>query len=198
MRPAIGTKLDSRQKKLFETLVFLLKLLVFAVPLYAIMSFQGILYPLQAAVTHNVLWLMGLAGLDASASGFLITAGEIVFLVSEDCTGWKSMLLLAALVLSVPGASPKRRLAGLAAGIPLIYAGNLFRILAVVFVWRSYGLGPATAVHDYLWQAGLIFLVLAAWTVWLAWAWNIGPWKGKTLIKRRRKLIKPEGGKLKD
>ena len=186
-------KFDRRQKKLFETLLFLLKLLAFAIPLWAILSFQNVLMPLQGMVSQNVQALLQALGFAVSKDGFLIKADGIIFFISEDCTGWKSMLLLAALVCAVPRAGVKKRLWGLAAGIPVLYAGNLARILLMILVWNAYGFELAMTLHNYLWQAGLITLVLALWVAWLCWAGKLG----KTLLKRPHKLIKPKGRKKK-
>jgi len=185
-----GIKLNKSQKKLLDTLVFMLKLLAFAIPLYAVMSFEGIMLPLQEVVSSNVHSLLQYMGFNAARDGFLIKSGGIAFFVSEDCTGWKSMLFLAALMFAVPGVRMRKRLIGVAVGIPAIYAGNLLRILAVVLVWHNYGPAAAGLVHDYFWQAGLISLVLALWISWLAWAGKIRFPVGKTLIRRDHKINK--------
>jgi exosortase/archaeosortase family protein len=184
-------KLNKRQKGLFDTLLFLVKLMIFAIPLYLILSFEGIVYPLQEAVSQNIGFILQSLGFKVSLDGFLIKANDIVFLISEDCTGWKSMLFLTAVIFAVPRVSMKKRLVGLVIGIPLIYIGNLARILLVVFAWQGYGLEFANIIHDYFWQAGLISLVLIIWVSWLVWA---GKTK-TTLLKRLHKLIKPKVSK---
>jgi exosortase/archaeosortase family protein len=165
-------RLSREQERLRETFLFLVKILVFAIPLYLILTFQGVLCPLQDAVASNVCLVLGSLGLDVAREGFLISIrGEnpFVFIVSEDCTGWKSMLFLVALMVAVPGVLWKKRLAGIVLGIPLIYLGNLARILLIVHVEQVYGLEIANVFHDYLWQAGLISLVLVIWVFWLVW-----------------------------
>jgi exosortase/archaeosortase family protein len=167
---------SGRQERLWETLLFLIKILVFAIPLYLILTFQGILYPLQGMVSHNVYLVLTSLGFDVVREGFFIgIQGEnpFVFTISEDCTGWKSMLFLTALVVAVPNIMWRKRAIGLAFGIPLIYLGNLLRILLIVQVQQAYGIGFASLVHDYLWQAGLISLVLLIWVSWLIWLGKI-------------------------
>ena len=193
-------RLDRTQKRLLETLVFLLKMLVFAIPLYAIMQLQNILLPLQEMVSANAVALLQLLGFSAQRSGFLIAADGIAFIVSEDCTGWKSMLLLAALVCAVPRVAWQKRFAGIAAGLMVIYLGNLARIVVVALAWNAYGIETANAIHDVFWQFGLIALVLLAWAAWLAWAGKIRCpicERKTTLIKRPRKLIKPRRREMK-
>ncbi len=181
-------KLTEQQQKLFDTLLFLAKLLVFAVPLYIVMSLEGLLFPLQELVTQNVRFVLQALGFSVSGEGFLVIANDIIFFISEDCTGWKSMLFLAALVFAVPKVPMKKRLIGLATGLPVIYIGNLLRILLVVSAWHSYGFAFALMIHNYFWQAGLIALVLVLWLSWLVWTGKIKT----TLLKRLHKLIKPK------
>jgi len=169
-------KLSGRQERLWETFLFLIKVLAFAIPLYLILTFQGILYPLQGMVSHNVYLVLRSLGLQVVRDGFLISIqGEnpFIFLVSEDCTGWKSMLFLTALIIAVPKVLRRKRAIGLIFGIPLIYLGNLVRILLIVHVEQVHGLEFANVIHDYLWQAGLISLVLVIWVFWLVWLGKI-------------------------
>lgn len=183
----MGIKLDSRQRKLFETFLFLVKLIVFAIPLYFVLIFNEILLPLQGVVSHNVYHILKSLGFEVVRSGFLLRADGFAFLISEDCTGWKSMLFLAALIFAVPRVLIKKRLLGLLVGVPVIYIGNLLRILVMVFIWKAYGYEFANIIHDYFWQLGLISLVLIMWISWLIW---VGKAK-VTFLKRFRKLIKP-------
>jgi exosortase/archaeosortase family protein len=180
-------KLSGEQKRLFDIFLFLFKLLLFAIPLYIILFFHGVLFPLQIAVSQNVEFLLNSFGLDVLREGIVFKVNGFLFLISEDCTGWKSMLFLAALLFAVPRVDLKRRLIGLAAGLLLIYIGNLARILIMVSVSLGYEAEFASLVHDWFWQFGLVSLVLLIWIAWLAWAG-----KAKiTFLNRLHKLIKP-------
>lgn len=183
----MGIKLSREQEKLFETLLFLVKLLIFAIPLYVVLNFQGILLPLQEVVSQNVYFVLKSIGFEVLRDGFLLRAGEIAFFISEDCTGWKSMLFLAALMFAVPRVLMKKRLLGLVFGVIVIYMGNLLRILIMVFVWEAYGYEFAMIMHGYFWQFGLISLVLIVWISWLIWVRKVKI----TFLKRLHKLIKP-------
>lgn len=167
-------KLTEHQRSLFEILVFLAKLTVFAIPLYAILAFHYVLSPLQEVVSQNVVFVLQLHGIEMAKQGFLVSGGGIGFFISEDCTGWKSMLFMAALVFAAPKVGLKKRIAGIAMGVPIIYFANLMRILLVVCIWVAFGYGVAGIFHDYLWQAGLAVVVITIWTVWLKWAGRLG------------------------
>lgn len=183
--------MSSDQKKLLEALLFLVKVLIFAIPLYLILIFQNVLYPLQEAVSQNIYLILNFIGLETFKDGFLLKTNGFAFLISEDCTGWKSMLFLIALILAVPKVNIRKRIVGLAFGVPAIYLGNLFRILIMVFI--SLGFRPefAKVIHDYFWQLGLISLVLVVWILWLIWIGKFGRKGEITFLKRLHKLIKP-------
>lgn len=190
-------KLTKDQEKMWQTLLFLVKLLILVIPLYLILAFNVDLSPLQEITTNQAYWIFKNMGFDVSRDGFILSVGSadsavgintnpVVFLISEDCTAWKSILLLFALIVAVAGVSMKKRLLGLAVGIPVLWLGNLARIFAIVLIAQNYGFTAASIVHDYLWQLGLISLVLLIWVVWLWFAGKMKPIKIK-----KSKLINP-------
>ncbi len=187
-------KLTKDQEKMWQTLLFLIKLLILVIPLYLILAFNVDLSPLQEITTQQAYWIFKNTGFDVSRDGFVLSVGSatdvntnpVVFLVSEDCTAWKSILLLFALIVAVAGVSMKNRLLGLVIGISVLWLGNLARIFAIVLIAQNYGFAVASVVHDYLWQLGLISLVLLIWVVWL---WRLG--KLKPIKIKKSKLINP-------
>lgn len=164
----ISKKLTPQQERLKDTLVFFLRLMVLAAPLYFIIFFVD-LYPLQVLVAGNSFVVMEAMGLSPSMNGPEMQVGDFRFFISKDSTGWKSMLFLGALMLAVPGVLWKRRALGLLVGIPLIYLGNLGRVVGIVVAEQAWGRAAALLVHDYLWRFGLIALVLGIWLFWFRW-----------------------------
>ena len=80
------------------------------------------------------------------------------------------MVFLGAMVLAVPAVAWKRRAIGLAIGIPLIYLGNLARIVGIVLAEQAWGYEAAIVTHDWLWRFGLVAIVLGIWILWMRWA----------------------------
>jgi exosortase/archaeosortase family protein len=168
--------------------MFLVRLVLLSAPLYLVVGFSISLYPMQLAVAGQSAWILESMGYSVQQEGaYLMVSGggpvqDFHFIVSEDCTGWKSMLFLFALILAVPAkalgqglrsrrtAIWKRRGLGLLAGIPVIWLGNLGRVVGVVLAERSHGAETAMLIHDYLWQLGMIAMVLAVWACWLFYA----------------------------
>ena len=161
--------LDPGQERLKETMVFFVRLMALALPLYAVLFFAD-LYPLQAVVAGQSFWLLQAAGLSPAIEGVAMQVGDFSFFISRDSTGWKSMMFLGALVFAVPGVARGRRLLGILVGIPLVYLGNLGRVVGIVLAEQAYGLEAAMLVHDYLWRFGLVALVLGIWLLWFRWA----------------------------
>jgi exosortase/archaeosortase family protein len=62
--------------------------------------------------------------------------------------------------------SIKSKLMALAAGIPFIFAVNIIRLVALGWV-TTHIPQYARMFHDYLWQAGFLFLVIAMWLTWI-------------------------------
>ena len=171
--------LSKKQKELWQTLVFLLKIIVFSIPLYIILYFVN-LSPLQEIVAENAYFIFKTAGFYVWKNGFMLSVNDFPFFISEDCTGWKSMLFLTALIIAVPCVEWKKKLAGILIGIPILWIGNIARIFLIVLIGINYGFEAAELVHTYLWQLGLISLVLLIWLIWLYWVRKIFKTKSKS------------------
>lgn len=160
------------REKLVRTIMFLVRLTALSAPLYLIIILDVSLLPLQEAVAGQSMWLLEATGFEVERSGLILVCGAedpFIFHIGEDCTGWKSMLFFAALVLATLGTTYRKRILGILIGIPLIYVANLARILAVVMIESSWGYDAALFVHDWLWQFGLLAAVLVLWLLWLRW-----------------------------
>ena len=170
-------RLAPQQKKLWNTLTFLLRLTVLAIPLYIVIWLNLSLVPLQSVVADQSAWILGAMGFAVTKNNLILSVGgaspftssPFTFYIGPDCTGWKSMLAFVALIFATLGVAMKKRVLGLVFGIPLIHLGNLSRIIIVVLIERGLGLDAALVFHDWLWQAGLMAIVLFLWLVWLKW-----------------------------
>lgn len=188
--PSLLRKKGTETARLKETLAFLLKLLVLALPMYLVIWLSVDLSQLQAMAASELEWTLGAMGYAVERDGFMLTvAGGVPegrpdvpfsFYIVEDCTAWKSMIFLVALVAAVPAVKWERRALGIAMGLPVLWLGNLARNVSVVLLERAYGLEFAMAVHDWLWKAGLMGMILAVWLSWWMWARKAGKSRGWT------------------
>jgi exosortase/archaeosortase family protein len=177
-------KLTDQQKKLFETLLFLAKVLLLSIPLYLIIIFSVSLYSLQsfdAFVSSGILRTLGYSVTQEGASISIEGAKPFTFFLTEDCTAWKSFLFLFALIFAVPKVSIRKRLSGLGLGIPALWLGNQARIVGVVLTDQATDVQFAMFTHDYFWRIFLVFLVLGVWLAWMRC-----PYLRHSAFKRRR------------
>ena len=163
-------RLTKDQQRLWDTFIFLVKVLILSIPLYLIIIFSISLAPLQqldAFASSGILRAMGYA---VQQDGAYMTVGAqnpFTFYLTEDCTAWKSVLFLFALIFAVPAVSMRKRLVGLGFGIPVLWLGNQARILGVVLAERATNVQFAMFTHDYFWRVFLVFLVLGLWLAWM-------------------------------
>ncbi len=182
-----GRELNAQQKRLYDTLLFLVRLAALSLPVYAVISSGFSLYPLQVAAASQSEQVLLFMGMQVSRNGAEMNADGFRFFISEDCTGWKSMLFITALVLSVPAVAWNKKLAGILAGVPVVWLANIVRIVSVVIVQKSSGLRAAMLFHDLFWQFFLAGVVLAAWVAWFLFAAR--PETGRALFRKAGKLI---------
>ncbi|MFQ5515093.1 MAG: archaeosortase/exosortase family protein [Myxococcota bacterium] len=105
-----------------------------------------------------------LAGGDARRSGSTLYFGGSAFRVIDECTGIEVMALFGAAILAFP--SPwRRRLRGLAVGLPILIALNLVRMVTLVWL----GASSARALelgHVYVWPVIVLTVALGLWLHW--------------------------------
>jgi exosortase/archaeosortase family protein len=89
------------------------------------------------------------------------------FILVPECGAIEIMAIFVAAILAFPTCW-RKRVIGLAAGIPVMYGVNIFRltVLAIIGavdqsrVWFN-------LAHEYVWQAVYIIFVVAVWLVWV-------------------------------
>jgi archaeosortase B (VPXXXP-CTERM-specific) len=110
-------------------------------------------------------FLLNLLGLTADVSGKLIFLSNFSIEVIGECTGLFEMLIFLAALIAYPS-TLKKKLIGILLGIPFLYVINIIRMvfISVVANWS-----PKTFdfLHVYFWQVAMIFIILAAWILWI-------------------------------
>lgn len=159
------------QKKLWKIFVFLAKFSFLSLPLHFLLWVNFDATALQVFVANAVKALLLASGIIVSGNGTFLSmatkTGALTVEIIKDCVGWKSVLAFFGLVFATPAISLKNRMLGLAAGAPIIFLGNILRIYATILatVWKGTEFWEIT--HTYLWQEGLIILVILTWYLWL-------------------------------
>lgn len=85
--------------------------------------------------------------------------------VTSECTAVNVVFLYVSFIVAY-GSSLKAKAVGVAAGIPLILATNILR-LVVLGVATEYWPDQAQLLHDYVWETLFIFFVIILWHGWI-------------------------------
>ncbi len=95
------------------------------------------------------------------------TTRQFAFIVVSECGAIEVMAIFLAAVLAFP-APWWKRMAGIVAGLPLMYLVNVFRlsVLGVIGALDTDGKWFKFA-HEYVWQAVYIVFVVAVWLAWV-------------------------------
>lgn len=171
----ISRKIRTRkQKKLWNVLKFLLKFLVLSIPLHFLIWIDFDAAYLQALVAKIVEFMLHASGIGAVREGSVIYSatktGDLTVKIIKDCVGWKSILALFGLMFASPGNSPsslKAKAIGFILRAPLVFAANIFRIYSTIAITVITGLSSWKPVHEFLWEVGLMAVVILIWVQWL-------------------------------
>lgn len=148
---------------------FLIILNIFLIPFYAVLLSGVSFLPLQGLTADAVTSLLQSSGIVAEQEGLLITIpspqGSWAAFINWDCSGWKSLFVLFALIAATPFAL-KRRVTGFLL-LPVIYVINILRIWFMFYYVHSFGLYGYEFLHTLIWSWGMIFFILFFWLLWI-------------------------------
>ena len=127
-----------------------------------------ILSPLTYYTARTTLVLLHLCGMEAARAAMLIYHSDgFAYEIYYRCTGFLPVAILTASIFAYPG--PLRgKFFGLAIGVPVILALNLFRLVCLFYV----GVYIPTAFdfsHSVLGESLLVLATLGLWLAWIKW-----------------------------
>jgi exosortase/archaeosortase family protein len=129
-------------------------------------ALKGYLDPVHRITANLTGVCSNLTGVPASVAGNDIRLATRILRIDLDCTGIALMLIYVALVFAYP-LSVKRKLVGLAVGLPVIAGANLVRLTAVAQLSGRLGDREFLFVHDYLFKVLMMAVVIVLWGVYL-------------------------------
>jgi EpsI family protein len=136
----------------FRAMLFPFAFLLFMVP-WPDLLVERISFPMQLMTSSYAAMFAGLLGLPVVADGVDLYLPErgVSIAVAAACSGMRSLVALmavASLFAYLLPASFSRRWLLFAAGVPLVLAANVVRVVLILLVGDRYGQKPALAFHD--------------------------------------------------
>ncbi|MGF1550032.1 MAG: exosortase A [Sphingomonadaceae bacterium] len=161
-----GAAIACLGKAVARALAFPLCYALFIVPVG-----QFLVPPLQHVTAEISMMLLGIAGIPAHIEGIFITTPGGYFEVAEACSGVKfliAMIALGALAAHLGFASPRRRVAFLAAAVLVPIFANGARAFATIALAQTHGIGFAVGV-DHIVYGWLFFALVIALLLGASW-----------------------------
>jgi len=170
----VNKKILERRRKLLATLIFSIKLNLLVIPLYILIYLDFSLPSLQNFLAYLISLTLSSLKFPVTSEGknifIFLTESEsyriIPFEISMDCTGWKSMYLLTALVFA-SSFELKKNLKFLAITLPFLFIINFLRIVSTIAIALIFGFEFFEVTHNILWREGMVFIVVIIWYLWL-------------------------------
>ncbi len=157
--------LDHRQKKLYSSFKFLIKLLLLSIPLYILLYIEWDPVMLRSFKASVVGQIVSFLGLEIEQYSTFVVTERFTLDVTRDSTAWKSMLAVAALVLATEFRW-KKKIKGAVIGVVFVFVVNIIRISSMIFMVIVLGFSYEM-VHTFLWRWGLTFFIFLYWYFWL-------------------------------
>ena len=132
---------------------------------YIASSHHGFMQLLMEVTATLTGFVVSLFSDSASYGGQICTFQGFTVKIIDECTGVMEMVIYSAAVIAYP-TSWRKKLLGIAYGIPAIYAFNVIRIILLLVV-GAYSRPIFEFMHLYFWQATLIIIIATIWIGWL-------------------------------
>jgi len=152
---------DERQRKLFETSVFMAKMLGAGAVFHLILLLYPSTYGFQSALAEITQRILGIFGIYLERQGINLIDYNVTYVVTQDCLGWKSMSAFTALVFSSTN-EYRKYFKPLLVGLFAIAFLNVIRIVTTIYL-SHIQLISFEIVHSLFWKWGLTFFVLVLW-----------------------------------
>ena len=153
---------------------FLLSYLLLMGGFFVLVAFR----PIQQVVDINGIYTRGIVtlavkmlsgmGIPCAAHGSIIALPRLALDVKFGCNGLEAVMIYSVAILAYP-APWKRRLAGMAAGLVVIQAVNLLRILGLAYAGLHMG-SLFRYIHIYVAQGIMIAVSLGLFFAYMAYA----------------------------
>lgn len=158
-------------KKIKTIFIFLIKLNLLVIPLYAIIYYNFSIPAFQNFIASLSYSILKIAGYDFSLQGSVLSTfiGNkfMEIEISWDSTGWKSLYILSALIIATPLGNWNRKLLFILAALPAIFLINLARVTTTIIASINFGFQYFDFLHLFLWRAVSIASVIIFWLIFL-------------------------------
>jgi exosortase H (IPTLxxWG-CTERM-specific) len=156
----------------WPVLLFILGFSVLMILFYAFWLsdfFQGNIHP--AIVSTNARLsssILNLFGMGTMAMNEMIYSCYFSISIARGCDAVEAMALFATALLAFP-AKWKFKLPGFFAGIAILFALNILRIISLFLIGLHYP-KEFEFMHVEVWQALFIIFAVGLWIFWIKWA----------------------------
>ena len=113
----------------------------------------------------KVGFFLGLLGMAVKCQAEFVSLNGYGFKVIDQCLGAYEALIFSAAVIAYP-TDYRKKLWGMALGIPFLYFVNVIRLM-VLGVVGTVSPGTSAFMHLYLWQIIIFLTVLLACVLWI-------------------------------
>lgn len=152
-----------RQRKLLQSLIFLLKLIAVGLVFRAVLWIYPDTTGIQAAFA-DLIGLILSPFMTVDVNGVYILTLKNSYIIVQDCLGWKSMAVFTGLFIAST-TQFREQVKYLAYGLVAIFVANIVRVASTIYL-SEIGLISFEVIHTFLWRWGLTVIVFVLWLYW--------------------------------
>ncbi|BFI73608.1 cytochrome c-type biogenesis protein ResA [Nanoarchaeota archaeon] len=151
---------------------FFINMLIYSIPLY-LFSYYYIVLPTSFLIDYSnfIGYILKISNINFQLEQHVLYVKNISFIIDQECTGFKSVFGIFALVFSTPILSTpvidiKKKLKYFAISAIILFLINIFRLWSVFYFYYFFNANPFF-IHNLLWEIFTTLFLIIFWLIFL-------------------------------
>ena len=151
---------------------FFTNMMIYSIPLY-LFSYYYIILPNSFLIDYSkfLAYILEISNINFQLYQNVIYVKNISFVIDQECTGFKSVFGIFALIFSTPILSTpildlKKKIKYFIIFSLILYLINIFRLWSVFYLYYFFNINPYF-VHNLLWEIFTTLFLIIFWSIFL-------------------------------
>jgi len=161
------SKRNNRLRKELILSVFLANMLIYSIPL-SLFSYYYIVLPYSFLISYSefISRILYYSNIDFILENNVLYIKNMSFIINQECTGFKSLFGIFALIFSTPILNIKKKILYFIIFSPVLFILNIFRLWSVFYFYYMFDIDPHF-LHTFLWEIFTTIFLIIFWLVFL-------------------------------
>ncbi|EOD42758.1 Exosortase [Candidatus Nanobsidianus stetteri] len=147
--------------------IFFINMLIYSIPLF-LFSYYYIVLPYNFLINYSeiISKILYYSHINFTLENNVVYIKNISFIIDQECTGFKSIFGIFALIFSTPILNIKKKIYYFIIFSPILFILNIFRLWSVFYFYYIFNINPYF-LHNFLWEIFTTLFLIIFWLIFL-------------------------------